>query len=420
MNARLKANRRIGFWCALSLLCRLLLAANSHAADLQLEAKPPASVAVVFPFSVGFTLRNVGDKPIVINDFPRAHVLRITIKKVATGTIEHEGFANPIEEPGSRAPRPVTLEPGKAARFETVIGAKWNENGEALGAAFVSPGEFSLQFTLPAVFRENEQTKVEYLRSAPATILITNPPAQQQGALTDLRTMPNVVWLLHPRAAELAPPADLEKFEASLRKHLSKHPNSPWSGMAKLALANRLHAKAILTGSRGQDVQQEITNLLHDASAEGQFYRNEALQTQKRVERVSKEARAHAKAKTSRASVTQDVEAQFQSVVNSMASGDTNAIAPLLSPGFRYDARLNASEWLTRVKRDHDAAAPFPLTAEFKTISVKGSDNETTLVADVTFTSGGRRSVRRVEATFQSTGATWALSDWKNVSFKTP
>ena len=227
--------------------------------------------------------------------------------------------------------------------------------------------------------------------------------------------MPRVVWLMHPKAADLAEQAEQADFETSLRQHLSQHSDSPWASLAKFALASRVYEKFIRAGRQSQALAQEVTNLLNDAQAQGQVYRDDAAQLQKRMEQISKEERSRAKAKAAPPAAAEAIEAQFKKLLEFMARGDTSSIQPLLLPEFRYNDQLNASDWLAKLKREHEAAAPFPMAIRFMTVSITGPEEETVLTAEVTFESGVRKSVRRMAATYQLVGKTWLLTAWRNV-----
>jgi hypothetical protein len=398
----------------------LFVSGAAQGAALRLTAQVPASAPVCFPVPAAIALENAGNEPIVIEDFPRPHLLRIEIRRVSTGALEYQGFANPLSPLEAPQIPPLTLAPGGTSPFETIFGAKWGPEREPLAPAFTSTGLFSMQFTYGIKYRENGRTEFEYVHSSPVTLLITNWPARQQAALEDVRKMPGVVWLMHPKAADLAGPAELADFETSLRQHLKRHPDSPWASLAKFALASRVYEKFIRAGRQPQALAQEVTNLLNDAQAEGQVYRHDAAQLQKRMEQISKEDRSRAKSKAAPPAAAQPVEAQFKKLLDYMARGDTNFIQPLLLPEFRYNAELNASDWLAKLKREHEETAPFPMAIRFKTVSVAGPEDETVLTADVAFESGVRKSVRRVAATYQLIDKTWLLRDWRNAGVAEP
>ena len=405
-------------WWKLICACGLLVAGGAHGASFRLNAQLPASAPLFFPVPAKIALENTGNEPAVIEDFPRPHLLQIDIRRVSTGIPEYQGFANPHGGDKESHIPPVTLAPGKTSGFESILAAKWGREREPIGEAFTSTGLFSIQFTYPLKFREAGKMQVEYVRSSPVTLLVTNVLARHQSALEDVRKLPQVVWLMQPDSAAFAEPAELAGFEKQLRDHLGKHPDSPWAPLAKFALASRIYETFIRGGRRSQALAQEITNLLNDAQAEGQIYREDAARLQKRMGKILQEERAKAKAAPSVAA--QAVEAQFRKLIEHMSRGETNAISPLLLPDFRYDARLNASDWLARLKREHEEVSPFPMAIRFKTVSITGPEDETILTADVTFESGGQRSVRRVAATYQLAGKTWLLNAWKNLGAAEP
>ena len=387
----------------------------TQGATLQLRAQLPASVPLLFPVPAEVTLENADGKPVVVADFPRPHLLRVDIRRVSTGALEYQGFADSSGGLDERQLRPITLAPGQTTRFGTILAARWGADKKPVAAAFTSTGLFSLQFTYPVMRRENGNAQLEYVRSAPVTLLVTNVLARHRAALDDARAMPHVVWLLQPRAAGRGSQAEKAGFEASLRRHLSAHPDSPWASLARFALASRVYEKFLRTGPQSQALAQEITNLLNDAQAEGQVYRDDAARLEKRVEQVLQEKHSRAKSNAASPSTAQAVEVHFRKLLEHMARAETNAIAPLLFPDFRYDARLNASAWLAKLKSEQEATAPFPMSIHFKTVSMTGPEEATVLTANVTFESGVRKSVRRVAATYQLTNATWSLAAWNNL-----
>jgi hypothetical protein len=382
------------------------------AAPPRIEARLPASIPVLSPLPIELVFVNTGATELILHDFPRPRLVRVTILR-ADKTLVHRGFVSPgAGTVGEDFLKPIALRPEGTFVLAVTLANRWTESRVMIGPAFSTPGRFFLSFNYTLTYEADGARDVVEVQSPEVPLEVMATPGADLPAFQGLRAQTHLDWTLEPRVGlRRGSETDLATWEQELRAHLRDFPASPWTPLVQFALASRLADHAARPGNATRTLLTEASRLLvASLSRTNAPYHREALQLQRNLqERSSTPPPGPLVAPTAARSQNPEVEAAFARLIQAVEKGEVGFLQPLLDANFRYNARLNATDWLELIAAEHRALGQAGLKVTTKIVSVDSTPGEATLVSDVTYASGDKRKERRVIAGFRYVNGHWLL-----------
>ena len=206
---------------------------------LQVSATLPTRVSACRIVPVTLKVTNTGKSQVSILDHPSEGATTITVRDTGTGAVVYDGpiFISRLSVEQIEPP-PIKLAPGAVHAYSAMLRSRWVEE-HAVGGFFERPGKFQVQFRIPLVFGEMQNSSFLHAHTEWVDILVADSPAKEARELATIMNMPNRAWLFEPQEMPTRNSmVVLRNWEADLATFARRNPKSYWTPHAHIALAH--------------------------------------------------------------------------------------------------------------------------------------------------------------------------------------